>query len=57
MTFNPNFDNLGQFTGQKKIFQVRHFQLNGFTINTKKEPDDFRLFNLKKVKILMIPWT
>ena len=55
MTFNPNFDNLGQFTGQKKIFQVPHFQLNGFTINTKKEPDDFRLFNLKKVKILMIP--
>ena len=48
MTFNPNFDNLGQFTGQKKIFQVRHFQLNGFTINTKKEPVIFGLYNLSK---------
>lgn len=38
MAFNPNFDNLGQFTGQKKIFQVRRSLLNGFTINTKKEP-------------------
>ena len=56
MTFNPNFDNLGQFTGQKKIFQVRHFQLNGFTINTKKEPVilDYSIFE-KPNKILMIP--